>query len=392
MKLSIVMPCLNEALTLPVCVRRAQALITQHAIDAEILVSDNGSTDGSQAIAASLGARVVHCPVRGYGAALQYGIEQARGEFIIIGDSDDSYHFDEAYPMLAKLEEGYDVCMGTRLRGKIMPGAMPLLNRWLGNPILTMIGRLFFRIGTSDFHCGMRAFRRDRVLDVGLVTTGMEWASEQVIKSRLLGLRMTEVPVTLYKDGRDRPPHLRPWRDGWRHLRFMLLHAPTWLFIYPGIILVTLSLLFGGLLLGGTVQIGRANLDVHSLVTTAFLAVIGCQAIFAGAFANLYAQRVGILPSVPRFVESLKRFSLEKLLIISVLVGLAGFAWFFGTFWRWYATGFPQLDYQTTMRQVIPALTLLTLSAQGIFNSFLFSMLFLETRSTSGTTWHGTSE
>ena len=251
-----------EALTLPTCIGRAQELLEKYRIDGEVLISDNGSTDGSQEIARELGARVVSCPTRGYGAALQYGIQHARGEFVIMGDSDDSYHFDEAYPMLQKLEEGYDVCMGTRLKGKIMPGAMPNLNRLLGNPILTFIGKLFFKIDTSDFHCGMRGFRRDKVLAIGLVTTGMEWASEMVIKSRLMGLKMTEVPITLYKDGRDRPPHLRRWHDGWRHLRFMLLHAPNWLFIYPGIAIVAISLVLGILLTRGQVRIGPADLDL----------------------------------------------------------------------------------------------------------------------------------
>jgi len=227
-ELTILMPCLNEAQTIAVCIERAQKLLDDYGIDGEILVSDNGSTDGSQEIAQKLGARVVHCPIRGYGAALQYGIDNAFGKYILMGDSDDSYHFDEAYLMIEKLREGYDVCMGSRFKGKIMPNAMPFLNRYLGNPILTAIGRVLFKTGMSDFHCGMRAFDRSKLLSLGLVTTGMEWASEMVIKAKLMGLKMTEVPVNLYKDGRNRPPHLRRWRDGWRHLRLMLLHAPFW--------------------------------------------------------------------------------------------------------------------------------------------------------------------
>ncbi len=378
------MPCLNEALTLPTCIRRAKELIEKYKVDGEILISDNGSSDGSQEIAEKLGARVIHCPIRGYGAALQFGIEHAHGEYIIMGDSDDSYHFDETYIMLQKLEAGYDVCMGSRIKGKIMPGAMPTLNRFIGNPVLTFIGRLFFKIDTSDFHCGLRAFRRDKILGIGLVTSGMEWASEMVIKARLNGLRMTEVPITLYKDGRDRRPHLRRWRDGWRHLRFMLLHAPTWLFIYPGLALVLIASILAIILLRGTVRIGSANLDVHSLLTMAFMAVLGIQAIFTGLFANLYAHLVGILPTTSPYIKRLRRFSLEKLLVIALALGFAGLTIFGVTFWDWYSAGFPDLDYRVTMRRMIPALTLITISAQAIFNGFMLSMLFIKTSSPIG--------
>lgn len=226
-ELTILMPCLNEAATIETCILRAKRLLDANDINGEILISDNGSTDGSQGIAERAGARVVHCPVKGYGAALQHGIENAKGTYILMGDSDDSYHFNEAAAMIHELRKGYDVCMGTRLQGKILPGAMPFLNRWLGNPVLTLVGQVLFRIPTTDFHCGMRAFNAESIRKLDLCCTGMEWASEMVIKSKLAGLKMTEVPVTLHKDGRGRPPHLRRWRDGWRHLCFMLQHAQT---------------------------------------------------------------------------------------------------------------------------------------------------------------------
>src|SRR6266568_2018924 len=381
MKLSILMPCLNEALTLPTCIHRAQKLFDQYSIDGEILISDNGSTDGSQEIALKLGARVVHCPILGYGAALQYGIENAQGDYVIMGDSDDSYHFDEAHPMLQKLEAGYDVCMGTRLKGTIMPGAMPKLNRLIGNPVLTFIGRLLFRIDITDFHCGMRGFRRDKILDICLVTTGMEWASEMIIKSKLNGLKMVEVPVTLYKDGRNRPPHLRRWRDGWRHLRFMLLHAPLWLFVFPGLCLVSIATILGIMLIQGPIRIGAANLDVHSLLTLSFLSILGVQMIFSGLFANLYGCLNGILPVNAPFLSRLKIFSLEKLLFIALIIGGIGASCFATTIYDWYSSGFPELDYRITMRCIIPALTLMAIATQAIVNGFMLSLLFLKTKS-----------
>ncbi len=345
-----------------------------------MLIADNGSTDGSQELARKLGARVVECPVRGYGAALQCGIEAAAGRFVLMGDSDDSYHFDEALPLVQQLRNGADVCMGTRLRGRIMPGAMPFLNRHLGNPVLTAVGRVFFGVAMSDFHCGMRAFRRDKVLELGLVTTGMEWASEMVIKSRLAGLSMTEVPVTLYQDGRSRRPHLKRWRDGWRHLRFMLLHAPTWLFTIPGLFMISIGLLGQVLLYHGMVRIGAATFDVHTMLVMSFLSVLGAQVLFTGLFARFYSGLNGILPYDEKFDRMLRRLTLEKLLAISVLLGLAGGAGFLLTVVEWYRIGFAPLDYQVTMRRLIPSLTLISFAVQGVFNGFMLFILFLKTR------------
>lgn len=377
-ELTILMPCLNEAETLELCINRAKKLLNDHDINGEILISDNGSTDGSQEIARRLGARVVDCHVRGYGAALKNGIEQADGSFILMGDSDDSYHFDEAWPMIEELRQGHDVCMGTRLKGTIMPGAMPALNRHLGNPVLTTIGKVLFRTSLSDFHCGMRAFRKEKVAGLNLVTTGMEWASEMVIKANLAGLKMTEVPIALHKDGRNRRPHLRPWRDGWRHLRFMLLHSPNWLFTFPGVLMI----LFGALgmiaLARGTLRIGHAVLDVHSLLVMAFTIILGVQMLFTGIYANIYTRAVGILPWNNRFDIMIRQFTLEKLLLASVILGGVGLVGIFSCVWSWYSLGFPPLDYEITMRRLIPSLTMFMMMGQGIMNGFMLSILFLD--------------
>lgn len=377
--ITILMPCLNEAQTLEQCIGRAQKLLDDSRLDGEILVADNGSTDGSREIARRLGARVVECHERGYGAALRFGIEHSAGKFILIGDSDDSYHFDEALPLVQKLQKGYDVCMGTRLKGTVMPGAMPFLNRYLGNPALSLIGRLLFRTDISDFHCGMRAFRRNRILALDLVTTGMEWASEMLIKSKLAGLRITEVPITLYKDGRNRPPHLRPWRDGWRHLRFMLLHAPNWIFTFPGLVLLGCGILGEAALSQGMLTVGKARLDVHSLLVAAFMLVLGVQTTFTGIFANLYSHITGILPYDEKFNRAIRRLTLEKLLVVSLLIGIIGLRGFASVLWGWAGGGFPELDYQVTMRRLIPSLTMIAVAIQGIFNGFMLSILFLKT-------------
>lgn len=377
-ELTILMPCLNESETIATCIARGKKLLDDAGIDGEILISDNGSSDGSREIARKMGARVIHCPLRGYGAALQYGIEQAEGIYILMGDSDDSYHFDQALQMIEMLRNGFDVCMGTRLKGTIEPGAMPLLNRYLGNPVLTGIGKLLFDTHLSDFHCGMRAFRRDRILGLHLVTTGMEWASEMVIKARLSGLNMTEVPITLYKDGRSRAPHLRRWRDGWRHLRFMLLHSPNWLFTSPGALLVVAGAIGEAVLSRGMVRIGNAGLDVHSLLVMAFVLILGMQMVFTGIYANIYTRTVGILPWNERFDRLVRKLTLEKLLVVSLVLGALGGWGILATTWDWFSKGFPNLDYQLTMRRLIPSLTLLMVAVQGMFNGFMLSVLFLD--------------
>lgn len=379
-ELTILMPCLNEARTLGLCIRRARQLLTSHRIDGEILVSDNGSTDGCQRIARKLKARVVSCPARGYGAALQFGVERARGKFILMGDCDDSYHFDEAFPMIHQLRKGADLCMGTRLGGTIVPGAMPFLHRVLGNPVITWLGRIFYDIEQTDFYCGMRAFRADSVRRLQLVTTGMEWALEMLIKSRLSGYRITEVPITLYKDGRERAPHLRTWRDGWRSLRFMLLHAPDFLFVLPAATMIVIGLAGMVLLTPAPLRFGSVTFNLHSLLTFAFLVLIGVQVFFAGLFAKVYSFAHGILPGRSGLVEFLERISLESLLILSLILFLTGAAGFIWTLQTWVATGFASLDYDITMRRLIPSLTLVGVAVVTAFNGFVLSLLHVPTR------------
>ena len=380
MELTVLMPCLNEAETLGVCIERARKLLADNNIDGEVLVSDNGSTDGSKKIARDLGARVVKCPVKGYGAALQHGVEHARGKYILMGDSDDSYHFDEAMPLIEELRRGKDVCLGNRLKGTIKPGAMPVLNRYLGNPILTAIGRIFFRIKASDFHCGLRAFRRDKISALNLVTTGMEWASEMIVKSRFDNLKISEVPITLYKDGRSRAPHLKRWHDGWRHLRFMLLHAPTWLFIIPGIVMLSAGLAGEIALVRGPLPVGNVTLDVHSMLVMAFVLILGMQVLFTGVFATMYSHIVGILPYNERFHRRVGFFTFKKLLVASFILGCCGLYGFLYTFFTWYQVDFAALNYEETMRFLIPSLTLIAVAIQGVFNGFMLSLLFLKTK------------
>jgi hypothetical protein len=261
-----------------------------------------------------------------------------------------------------------------------MPDAMPWPNRYLGNPVLTFIGKLFFDISATDFHCGMRAFRKDKVLQLDLVSTGMEWASEMLIKARLAGLALAEVPVTLYKDGRNRPPHLRRWRDGWRHLRFMLLHSPKWLFFLPGLTLALIGILGQLTLIPGALMMGRTRLDVHTLLVMSVALTTGVQLLFVAAFAKTDALVTGILPFDESFARVMRHFSLERLLVVSLLIGGAGAAGLFFTFWEWYRTGFSDLDYRVTMRHLIPSLTMIAVAIQGIFNGFMLSLLFLGTR------------
>ena len=378
MELTILMPCLNEAETIEICVRKARSFIESRGIAGEVLVADNGSTDGSQRLAERCGARVVPIPSRGYGAALQGGIQAAQGTFIVMGDGDDSYDFTALDPFVEKLRDGAELVMGNRFLGGIQRNAMPPLHRYLGNPVLTGIGRLFFQSPCGDFHCGLRGFRRDSILSLGLTSRGMEFASEMVVKATLRKLRIAEVPTTLAKDGRSRPPHLRSWRDGWRHLRFLLLFSPAWLFLYPGLALFLFGAIAMAWLLPAPRLAGGVTLDVNTLVFTAAAVECGFQATVFYVFAKTFAIRSGLLPEdrvVTRLREILR---LERGLILgAVLAGtgalLAAYAIGF-----WSVRSFGHLDPQMSLRIVVPAATLLMLGLQMMFSSCLLSILQLE--------------
>ncbi|MBX3358464.1 MAG: glycosyltransferase family 2 protein [Phycisphaeraceae bacterium] len=377
------MPCLNEARTLGGCVQAAQACIDSHSLNAEIIVADNGSTDGSQQIARSLGARVVDVPARGYGAALMGGIEAARGEFIIMGDADQSYDFGQGMAFVQRLREGHDLVMGSRLPrggGSIEPGAMPWKNRWIGNPTLTTIGRILFRTPVTDFHCGLRAFRKASYQQLGVRTTGMEFASELAIKASLRGQRICEVPITLHKDGRDRPPHLRPWRDGWRHLRFMLLLAPLWTLIAPGLALMLAGCVLGAIVSLGPVTAAGVTFDVHTLLAASLMVIVGYQALTIGIAARIFAMREEIGPPSPVMLRLFSHLTLELGLIVGALVAAAGVGLIGWLVARWGLAGFGNLDVGRTLRPMIVGATLTAIGVQTVLMSFFYSMLGIQNR------------
>lgn len=383
LEITILMPCLNEAETLVGCIEAARVGLRALGLEdqAEVVIADNGSTDGSQRLAQEAGARVVEVPRRGYGSALRAGMEAARGKYIIFADADLSYDFSKLEPFLRELRAGADLVMGCRMPaggGTILPGAMPWKHRWLGNPVLTTIGRILFRCPSHDFHCGMRGVRREVVPELDLRTPGMEFASEMVIKASLQGKQIREVPITLHPDGRSRPPHLRSWRDGWRHLRFMLLFSPRWLLFYPGL----LAMVFGGVaflaLWAGPVEIGQVTFDLNTLEISGLVFLFGYQMVLLGCFARIFSHTRGLLPPSQKLERAFSVFTLERGLISGGIVLLMGLALLVMTTMGWAATGFGDLDPFEATRTVIVGRTLASLGGQTILFSLIFSYLGLE--------------
>jgi glycosyltransferase involved in cell wall biosynthesis len=372
------MPCLNEARTLGACIKKAELFLKQHNVSGEIIVADNGSTDGSVEIAENLNARVVKAPVRGYGAALAAGIEAARSKYIVMGDSDESYDFSALTPFLEKLREGYDLVMGNRYRGGIASGAMPAMHRYFGNPLLTALGRLFFSCKESgDFYCGLRGFRKSAVQSLGLQSNGMEFALEMVIKAQMHDLRITEVPTTLSPDGRDRAPHLRRYRDGWRSLRFYLLMSPRWFFGIPGVVLLTGGGVVSAILLLGPVKMGSITLDYHTLLYSTAAILLGYQSILLFIFAKLMAVETGLHPFQTKFWFLEQRKTLERCIMIGLGLIFIGVVLGIVAARQWELAGFGVLKPATTIRLVICSVMFFLLGGQTFLAGFYFGLINL---------------
>jgi glycosyltransferase involved in cell wall biosynthesis len=376
LELTILMPCLNEAETLAVCIRKARGFLERAGIAGEVLIADNGSTDGSQQIALAEGARVASIPDRGYGAALMGGIVAARGRYVIMGDADDSYDFEHLDGFVEKLRAGVPLVMGNRFAGGIAPGAMPWHHRYFGNPVLSFVGRLFFKASPGDFHCGLRGFDRDAILGLNLRTTGMEFASEMLVKATLSGLEVAEVPTTLKPDGRSRPPHLRSFRDGWRHLRFLLLFSPRWLFLYPGLACLAVGLFLGALLWNGPVALTETiRLDIHTFLVAGMLIVVGFQSVSFAVISRRFASRYGFIPRSETFDAVLEFLTLERILTFAVLLMAVGVGTAIWGVTQWAERGFGDLDPAGTMRAMIVATTTLVAGTQLALTAFMSSVI-----------------
>ncbi len=378
-ELSIVMPCLNEAETLATCIRKANRYLADSGVIGEVVIADNGSTDGSQDIARAEGAVVANIPRRGYGAALLGGIEAAQGKFIIMGDADDSYDFTRLDPFVKELRGGADLVMGNRFKGGIAKGAMPFLHKYLGNPVLSWLGRLFFRIPIGDFHCGLRGFDRNRIRALGLRTTGMEFASEMVVRAALTGYRIEEVPTTLQPDGRSRAPHLRTWRDGWRHLTFLLMYSPRWLFFYPGLALLLIGIVAGSALLPSALKIGGISFDIHSFIVTCFLLIVGMQAISFAAISRKFGTAHGLMPA-SRISSFLDALTLERILIFAAVIFSWGMYGLLDCVLQWAAVDFGPLSYSSIIRKLILSMTAIAVGVQLAFSAFLLSIVQIPTK------------
>lgn len=378
-ELSIIIPCLNEAESLPHCLSKAFSFLTTNNIIGEVIVVDNGSSDGSASIARNYNAIVITEPEKGYGNAMIAGINKSTGKYIIMGDADDSYDFSAILPFLNHLHKGYDLVIGNRFKGGIQRGAMPFLHRYIGNPILSFTGRLFFRIKIGDFLCGLRGFSRTCYDQLELRTTGMEFGPEMIVKAALLKLKITEIPIILYPDKRNQPSHLRTWRDGWRNLRFLLLYSPRWLFLIPGIVLMLLGIIGSISLIIGPISIGAKKLDIHTLVYTSGFILLGFQFISLYIFSKLYAATHGLIPNQQKFINRFSRFfKLEKGIAFGLLLFAAGIYLSIKSVLYWKHTGFGNLDHVKVLRWVIPSVTLLLLGVQLIISCFYLSILAIK--------------
>jgi len=380
LELTILMPCLNEAETVGQCVQKAQSFLVQHGVRGEVVVSDNGSQDGSPDIARRSGARVVPVPIRGYGAALIHGSLAASGKYIVMGDSDNSYDFSNLQPFLEELRKGHDLVMGNRLTGGIKPRAMPWMNRWVGTPLLSTLGRLFFHCPVGDFNCGLRAYSAEAFRRMDLRTTGMEFASEMIVKATLLKMRIAEVPIILAPDGRSRPPHLRPWRDGWRHLRFLFMYSPRWLFLYPGLAMILAGAGVCTWLLPKPGRIGNVGFDIHTLLYAFVAIVLGFQFIAFATFTKVFAISEGLLPEDPRLARVFRHISLETGLLVGALLTLAGLGGSVLAVSDWGQTSFGALDPSRMLRLILPSAFSLMLGVEIICSSFFLSILGLTRR------------
>ncbi len=374
-ELTILMPCLNEARTLGNCIRQAQDFLQREHIAGEVLVADNGSSDGSQALAWGLGARVINVAERGYGSALRAGIDAANGRFVIMGDSDESYDFGRLKPFVQALRAGHDLVVGNRFKGGIRAGAMPPLHRYVGNPVLSFLGRRFFGGPLHDFHCGLRGFKRDRMLALGLITPGMEFASEMIVKSLQAQLRVIEVPTVLSKDGRDRPPHLNTWRDGWRHLRYLLLYSPRWLFLYPGLLLCLAGILQLAFANAATPGAAHWPVGIHTQLFAAAAMVLGYQTVLFALGTVLARSCANLDVPHPREKAALRVAMGPWLVISGVLATLAGLSLCVGLTWQWGRAGFGALDPEVAMRQIIPGVALLLMGTQSVLAAVFFAAL-----------------
>jgi glycosyltransferase involved in cell wall biosynthesis len=392
MLLTILMPCLDEAETIGSCIRKAQGFLLRTGTSGEILVADNGSADGSQQIAAALGARVVHVSQRGYGAALRAGIAAARGQFTVMGDADDSYDFAQLDGFLDALRNGADLVVGNRFRGGIMPGAMPALHRYLGNPVLSLVGRTFFRTSISDFHCGLRGFRTEAIRQLDLQSNGMEFASEMIVRSALGGLRLAEVPTKLHKDGRDRPPHLRTWHDGWRHLKFLLMYSPRWLFLIPGATLLILGATLASLLFWGPQRLtSNVVLDLNTFLAACFFVMLGIQLVTFGVLIRHHASVQGFLPDSPRATALVNLMTIDRLALLALVLAVVGAALLIAALLAWQRTGFGPLPDPLIPRLIVLGATMIVIGVQTFFSAFLLGILsiptsirFVRTRDESG--------